>query len=97
MRESLNRVAGDLNVANQLYYFKNGRYWVYRGSTLISEGALGQLLMFKDRADRLNLLRLTDKEALESFLDFTRPPTHKNFPIKETALKGVMLPFYEDL
>ena len=39
--ESINRVAGDMNMANQLYYFKNGRYWLYRGSTLLSEGALG--------------------------------------------------------
>lgn len=97
VRESLNRIAGDLNLANQLYYFKNGRYWLYRGSTLLSEGALGQLLMFKDRADRLNLIRLTDQDTLDSFLDFTRPPTHRNFPIKETALRSVLQPFYDDL
>ena len=41
VRESLSRIAGDLNLTNQLYYFKNGRYWLYRGSTLMSEGALG--------------------------------------------------------
>lgn len=97
VRESLNRISGDLNLTNQLYYFKNGRYWIYRGSTLLSEGALGQLLMFKDRADRLNLLRLNDAESLDSFLDFTRPPTHKNFPIKETALRKVLEPFYDDI
>ena len=60
MLESLNRIAGDLNMPNQLYYFKNGRYWLYRGSMLLSEGALGQLLMFKDRADRMNLHRVSD-------------------------------------
>lgn len=97
VRESLNRVAGDLNLANQLYYFKNGRYWLYRGSTLLSEGALGQLLMFKDRADRLNMLRLDDLQSIEDFIDFTRPPLYKNFPIKETALRKVLQPFYDDL
>ena len=89
-KESLNRIAGDLNLSNQLYYFKNGRYWLYTGSTLLSEGALGQLLMFKDRADRLNLLRLNDQTSIEAFLDFTTPPKHKNFPIKETALSDVL-------
>ena len=53
--------------------------------------------MFKDRADRLNLLRLNDAESLDSFLDFTRPPAYKNFPIKETALKKVLEPFYDDI
>lgn len=63
----------------------------------MSEGALGQLLMFKDRADRLNMLRLNDWQALDDFLDFTRPPQYKNFPVKETALRKVLQPFYDDL
>ena len=53
--------------------------------------------MFKDRADRLNLLRLSDASSLDSFVDFTRPPGHKNFPIKETALRAILEPFYEDI
>lgn len=54
-------------------------------------------MMFKDRADRLNMLRLNDAESLDSFLDFTRPPAYKNFPIKETALRKILEPFYDDI
>lgn len=39
MRASLERLALDLEHPNQLFYYKNGRTWLYRGTTLVSEGA----------------------------------------------------------
>jgi hypothetical protein len=32
--------------------------------------------MFKDRADRLNLLKLKDQVSIDAFIDFTRPPAY---------------------
>jgi len=83
-RTSLERLSLDLDHPNQLYYYKNGRTWLYRGTTLVSEGAFHQLIQFKDKADRMNILRLTDIDSVKTFLDFSHVPHHPEyFPLDD--------------
>lgn len=50
----------------------------------MSEGAFHQLVHFKDKADRLNILKLPDMDAFDRFLDFSSVPHHPDyFPLDE--------------
>lgn len=80
---SAHRLLNDLTLPNQIYYFMKGRNWLYRGSTLVSEGGLGQLLMFKDRTERFNNLDLTTEEQVQDFLNFDKLPRNDKFPLSE--------------
>jgi hypothetical protein len=39
------------------------------------------LIQFKDKADRMNILKLTDLASVEHFLDFSTVPHHDYFPL----------------
>ena len=96
-RASLERLALDLDHPDQLFYYKNGRTWLYRGTTLVSEGAFYELIQFKDRADRMNLHRMNSLAAVNTFLDFTRVPRHPDyFPLSE-AEQGFMDAHYASI
>lgn len=73
---SLQRLVGDLTISNQIYYFKKGKSFLYKGTPLVTEGAFVSLMLFKDHVDRFNMHRLTSSAEVEDFLDFSKPPTY---------------------
>jgi hypothetical protein len=63
---------------DQLYYFANGRMWLYRGSALVSEDGLSQMNAFETRCNQMNINNLQTKDEIDRFTSVQQP--YADFP-----------------
>ena len=65
---SLGRLSADLLLQDQLYLFSQGRMWLYRQSTLVSELAIPSMNEFRKRVLRYGVRELFNESEIENYI-----------------------------